>query len=133
MLKRVYAWVYVLGVRKSGVNCKKLLDAVRSSAEMSGMGGEMPTLREYLDAFPRTASDGSEINRRRAFAVFLEFMGAKSDRRLDLVTVADCEGFCKWALERWSRGTVDRHKNCLFLCLYSYSLLGIFIYLPSFF
>lgn len=91
----------------------KLNDAVRKSAEMSGMGGEMPTLREYLGTFPRTASDGSEINRRRAFTVFLEYMDMKADRRLDLVTVADCEGFCRWALERWSRGTVERHKHAL--------------------
>lgn len=98
---------------KGAMPLDKLVDSVRSAAEQAGMGGEMPTLREYLDAFPRTASDGSEINRRRAFTVFLEFMGAKSDRRLDLVTVADCEGFCRWALERWSRGTVERHKHAL--------------------
>lgn len=96
---------------KGAAPLDKLVDAVRSSAELAGMGSEMPTLREYLEAFPRTASEGSEINRRRAFAVFIEYMGAKADRRLDLVTVADCEGFCKWALGRWSRGTVDRHKH----------------------
>lgn len=98
---------------KGAVPLDKVLDAVRSSAELAGMGSMMPSLREYLEAFPRTASEGSEINRRRAFTVFLEFMAGKADRRLDLVTVADCEGFCKWALERWSRGTVERHKHAL--------------------
>lgn len=98
---------------KGSAPMDKLMDSVRSAAELAGIGGAMPTVREYLEAFPRTASEGSEVNRRRAFAVFVEFMGAKADRRLDLVTVADCEGFCKWALARWSRGTVERHKNAL--------------------
>lgn len=91
----------------------KLTDALRGAAELAGMGGTVPTLREYLAAFPRTASEGSEINRRRAFTVFLDFMGEKAERRLDLVTVSDCESFCKWALKKWSRGTVERHKNSL--------------------
>ena len=98
---------------KGSAPMDKLMDSVRSAAELAGIGGSMPTVREYLEAFPRTASEGSEVNRRRAFAVFVEFMGAKADRRLDLVTVADCEGFCKWALARWSRGTVERHKHSL--------------------
>ncbi len=78
-------------------NCPmdKLADAIRGAAEMSGLGSSMPSVRQYLDAFPRTASEGSEINRRRAFALFLEFMGEKAERRLDLITVADCEAFCK--------------------------------------
>ena len=71
-----------LAAKGGAMPLDKLVDSVRSAAEQAGMGGEMPSLREYLDAFPRTASDGSEINRRRAFTVFLEFMGAKSDRRL---------------------------------------------------
>lgn len=91
----------------------KLTDAIRGAAEMSGMGAAMPTLREYLDAFPRTATEGSEKNRHRAFSVFLAYMQDKADRRLDLVTVADCEGFCKWALQRRSRGTVIKYKNAL--------------------
>ena len=99
---------------KGAMPLDKLVDSVRSAAEQAGMGGEMPSLREYLDAFPRTASDGSEINRRRAFTVFLEFMGAKSDRRLDLVTVADCEGFCRWALEPWNGGTPQARAGARF-------------------
>lgn len=91
----------------------KLTDAVRGAAELAGMGGAVPTLSAYLDAFPRTASDASEVNRRRAFTLFLEYMGDKANKRLDLVTVADCEGFCRWALKRWSRGTVERHKNSI--------------------
>lgn len=98
---------------KGAAPVDKLMDAVRSAAELAGMGGEMPTLREYLGAFPRTATEGSEINRRRAFTVFLEYMRAKADKRLDLVSVGDCEGFCRWALGKWSRGTVERHKNAL--------------------
>ena len=39
----------------------KLVDSVRSAAEQAGMGGEMPSLREYLDSFPRTASDGRRL------------------------------------------------------------------------
>lgn len=98
---------------KGSAPMDKLTDAVRGAAELAGMGGAVPTLRAYLDAFPRTASDASEVNRRRAFTVFLEYMGDKASRRLDLVTVADCEGFCRWALKRWSRGTVERHKNSI--------------------
>lgn len=98
---------------KGSAPMDKLTDAIRGAAEMSGLGGSMPSLREYLAAFPRTASAGSEVNRRRAFTLFLEYMGEKAERRLDLVTVSDCENFCKWALKKWSRGTVERHKNSL--------------------
>ncbi len=91
----------------------KLTDAIRGAAEMSGLGGSMPTLRQYLDEFPRTATEGSENNRRRAFRLFMEYLGERADRRLDLVTVADCEGFCKWALKTKSRGTVEKYKNAL--------------------
>lgn len=98
---------------KGSAPMDKLTDAVRGAAELAGMGGAVPTLSAYLDAFPRTASDASEVNRRRAFTLFLEYMGDKANKRLDLVTVADCEGFCRWALKRWSRGTVERHKNSI--------------------
>lgn len=98
---------------KGNAPMDKLTDAIRGAAEMTGLGGGMPSLRAYLDTFPRMASDASEVNRRRAFTLFLEYMGEKADRRLDLVKVADCEGFCKWALLKWSRGTVERHKNSI--------------------
>ena len=46
---------------KGAMPLDKLVDSVRSAAEQAGMGGEMPSLREYLDAFPRTASDGRRL------------------------------------------------------------------------
>lgn len=98
---------------KGSAPMDKLMDSVRSAAELAGMGCAMPTVREYLEAFPRTATEGSENNRRRAFRMFVEYLGERADRRLDLVTVADCEGFCKWALKTKSRGTVEKYKNAL--------------------
>lgn len=91
----------------------KLMDNLRSAGELAGIGGAMPTLREYLKAFPRTATEGSEKNRQRAFDLFIGYMGERADKRLDLVKVADCEGFCKWALKKRSRGTVEKYKNAL--------------------
>lgn len=49
---------------------------VRAAAELSGAGMTIPTVRGYLEGVPRTAGHQAESNRVRAFAVFMEFLGA---------------------------------------------------------
>ena len=89
----------------------KACDAVRKAGELYGMAGRMPTVQEYLDAFPRTSSEGSEKNRTRAFKLFCEFLGADASRRLDTITPARCQAFIRWALGRVAKGTVEKYRN----------------------
>ncbi len=84
----------------------KACDAVRKVAELHGCAGKIPTVREYLDAFPRTAGMSTEINRTRAFKLFLEYLGTDADRRIDTITPAICRGFVQHELKRVARGTV---------------------------
>jgi len=92
---------------------EKSLDAVRAAAASSGLGAMVPSVRAYLETVPRTASPQSERNRQRAFKLFLEFLGAEAERRLDLVQGEKCRQFVRWALGRVSRGTVENYKKNL--------------------
>lgn len=86
-------------------------DAVRGALELAGMGSRIPTVREYLEAYPRHASAQSESNCTRSFNVFMEYLGADADKRLDKITPARCRAFIRWALERVSRKTVQQYRT----------------------
>lgn len=89
----------------------KVLDAVRGALELAGMGSSIPTVREYLEAYPRHASAQSERNRTRSFKVFMEYLGTDADKRLDKITPARCRAFIRWALERVARKTVQQYRT----------------------
>ncbi len=84
----------------------KACDAVRKVAELHGCAGRIPTVREYFADFPRTAGESTERNRTRAFNLFLEYLGAGADRRIDTITPAICREFVRHELRRVARGTV---------------------------
>ncbi len=86
----------------------KACDAVRKVAELHGGAGKIPTVREYLADFPRTAGEGAEKNRTRAFNLFLAYLGTDADRRIDTITPAICRGFVQHELRRVARGTVEQ-------------------------
>ena len=92
----------------------KACDAVRKVAEIHGCAGKIPTVREYFAAFPRTASESSEKNRARSFKVFLEYLGADADRRIDTITPAICRDFVRHELRQVARGTVELHRGYVF-------------------
>lgn len=87
------------------------VDAIRSAGRAMGAAGRMPSIAEYLEEFAPQAGAKTESNRRRAFKVFLEFLGADKDMRLDAITPQICRAFIRWALERVSRGTVGLYRN----------------------
>lgn len=87
----------------------KVLDSVRGALELAGMEGHIPSVREYLEAFPKLAREQSERNRRRSFKVFLEFLGADADKRLDKINHTRCRDFVRWALGQVSRKTVQQY------------------------
>lgn len=89
------------------------VDAIRSAGRTMGAAGKMPTVAEYLDAFAPQAGAKTESNRRRAFKVFVEFLGDAKNMRLDALTPQTCRDFIRWALERVSRGTVGLYRNNL--------------------
>ncbi len=53
-------------------------DALRSVAQASGMGGKMPTVREYLTDFQGQAGVKTESNRKRAFTRFMDYLGKRA-------------------------------------------------------
>lgn len=81
-------------------------DALRSVAQASGMGGKMPTVREYLTEFQGQAGAKTESNRKRAFTRFMDYLGTRADMRLDMLTKDDMRGFVRHALELVAVGTV---------------------------
>ena len=89
----------------------KVLDSVRGALELAGVEGHIPTVREYLEAYPRCAGEQSERNRARSFKVFMEFLGADADKRLDKITPARCRDFIRWALKIVSRKTVQQYRT----------------------
>ncbi len=89
------------------------VDAIRRTAYASGAGEDMPSVETYLRGFQATAGAKTEQNRRRAFSVFLEYLGSGAGMRLDALTPAHIRGFISWALERVSRGTVGLYRQTL--------------------
>ena len=88
----------------------KVLDSVRGALELAGVGeGHIPTVREYLEAYPRRAGEQSERNRARSFKVFMEFLGVDAEKRIDKITPARCRDFIRWALGIVSRKTVQQY------------------------
>ena len=88
-------------------------DALRSVAQASGMGGKMPTVREYLTDFQGQAGAKTESNRRRAFKAFLEWLNKRADMRLDMLTKADMLAYLRHALTLVSAGTVGLFRTNL--------------------
>lgn len=89
------------------------VDALRRTAYVSGAGEGMPSVESYLRGYQATAGAKTEANRRRAFTVFLEYLGSGASMRLDALTPAHIRGFISWALERVSRGTVGLYRQTL--------------------
>ncbi len=89
------------------------MDALRRTAYASGAGAGMPSVESYLRGYQATAGAKTEQNRRRAFSVFLEYLGSGAGMRLDALTGTHLRGFFAWALERVSRGTVGLYKQNL--------------------
>lgn len=94
-----------------GTPIDKALDAVRSLAEMQGTASRIPTLREFLASIPATTSESSEKNRRRAFKVFMDFLGADADKRIDAITYNKCRAFIREQLRQVSRKTVTQYHT----------------------
>ena len=94
-----------------GTPVDKALDAVRALAEMQGAATHIPTLREFLAGIPATTSESSEKNRRRSFKVFMEFLGADADKRIDAITYNQCREFIREQLRQVSRKTVTQYHT----------------------
>lgn len=91
----------------------RIQDAVRLSAERAGLGGKMPSVREYLLDFQGQAGAKTEYNRRRAFKVFLDYLGKDADMRLDMLTKDVVRDFIRAALREVSAGTVGQYRTNL--------------------
>lgn len=95
----------------TGQNLDKALDAVRAVAESNGGAYKVPTVREYLASVPATSSPSSEMNRKRAFKVFLDYLGADADRRLDTIVYKTCLDFIRIQLQQVSKKTVTQYHT----------------------
>lgn len=89
----------------------KIIEAVRTAAEISGTTAKIPTVREYLASVPATSSQNSELNRKRAFKVFIAYLGTEADKRLDLVSYNTCREFIREQLHQVSKKTVEQYHT----------------------
>lgn len=89
----------------------KVIEAVRATAELNGSTVKIPTVREYLASVPATSSQNSELNRKRAFKVFLSYLGADADKRLDIITYNTCRDFICEQLRQVSKKTVEQYHT----------------------
>lgn len=80
-----------------GIPLNKALNAVRAVAEVQGVAGSVPTVRQYLATIRERKQDRSQNSRARAHAVFEEFLGDDADARIDLITPQRCREFVHWA------------------------------------
>lgn len=91
-------------------------DKVRSLA-VADDAGNMPTVKEYFDNFKGDGIPQSESNRRRAFTVFMDFLGDDKNKRLDSITPDKCRAWVYDTLfnEEYgvSVGTTEKHKKGL--------------------
>lgn len=96
---------------EKGTPVDRALDAVRAVAEVQGAATRVPTLREFLSGIPTTTSESSEKNRRRSFKVFMEYLGADTDKRIDSITYNQCREFIREQLRQVSRKTVTQYHT----------------------
>lgn len=68
---------------KGNVGKAQALQAVRSAFSMAD---KVPSVKEYLDNYRSTGKQKYSDGQKRAFKVFLEFLGKKKSMRLDCVT-----------------------------------------------
>ena len=85
-------------------------DDLCTVAQPHGMRARIPSVQEYLSAFHGYASPRTESNRRRAFNVFLEWLGSRAEMRLDMLTKEDMIAFFQHALKQVSIGTVSDYR-----------------------
>lgn len=97
--------------KAKGATVDKALDAVRAVADMQGTATRIPSLREFLAGIPATTSESSEKNRRRSFKVFLEYLGADADKRIDSISYPACREFVREQLRQVSRKTVTQYHT----------------------
>lgn len=89
----------------------KLLDATRKAAELSGTCAPIPTVREYFTGIPAVRSESSERNRQRSYALFLDYLGAAADKRIDAITYETCRQFIREQLQHVSQKTVTQYRT----------------------
>lgn len=95
-----------------GLTPIEVLEAnLRAVAATNGYAAPVPSITAYLDSVPPTSSASSERNRRRAFAVFREFLGERTELPLTALTYAMCRDFVVWDLKRVRQSTVAQHRG----------------------
>lgn len=97
---------------KGGTACHRAMESIRAAAVAFGAASEIPTVKDYLDNFPTTASMKSDAGRRHAFRTFVEFIGGTAIK-LDMVTVEHCREYVRMSLKEVSRGTTELRKAYL--------------------
>ena len=85
-------------------------DALCAEAQTNGSRARIPSVQEYLSTFHGYASAKTESNRRRAFNVFLAWLGNRAEMRLDMLTKEDIIAFFRHALQQVAAGTVDVYR-----------------------
>ena len=91
----------------------KRLDVLRELGTAGGTARRMPTVKEYLNAYRLTGGEQNQLNAKRAFSLFLAFLGRGADMRLDRLTREQCQSFIDTQAARVRPETVDRYRSSL--------------------
>lgn len=94
---------------RGDVMLDKQMDALRAAADATG-GAKVPSLKDYLDNFDIAGGEQNRSNVKRAFQLFVAYLGADSLKRLDRITREMCQNFIDYHAARVSAGTVRRYK-----------------------
>lgn len=91
---------------KGQTTLSRACDALRAVAAAYGDEESIPTIRELLNSIPASSKPASELNRQRAHAVFLKWLGEKAELPADRLTADICRDFVRAQLRRVRKGTV---------------------------
>lgn len=87
------------------------VEAVQSLVNAT-MGGkpDIPTVSEYLSSLTPAGKEQNQRNARRAYRLFLDFLGMEASIRLDMVKPSACERFLGSMLQKVSSGTAELYR-----------------------
>ena len=94
---------------KGNISLSRALDAVRSVAQTIGMSNAVPITIDYFSNHKPVGGESNQLNSRHAFKTFLDFLGCKKVLRLDRITPAICQDYCRHRLTQVSFGTAKHN------------------------
>lgn len=94
---------------KGSVQLSRAIDAIRASAETVGLASAPPVTAEYFLQHKPVGGESNHYNFKNAIKKFLDFLGSSKMLRIDRITPAMCQDFCRERLTQVAYGTVKHN------------------------